>query len=166
MITYLQRIEWFVALVLLQALVLNRVHIQGYATPFFFIYFLFILNSGTKRNTMLGWGFALGLAVDVMGNTPGMNAAAATLLAFVREPLLRLVTLRDTADDFEPGIRAMGVLPFLRYIVLGTLIYCLVFQFIDVFSVLGWGVLLLRVVTDVLITVLCIMCVEFIRRKK
>jgi hypothetical protein len=101
-----------------------------------------------------------------MGNTPGMNAAAATLLAFVREPLLRLVTLRDTADDFEPGIRAMGVLPFLRYIVLGTLIYCLVFQFIDVFSVLGWGVLLLRVVTDVLITVLCIMCVEFIRRKK
>jgi rod shape-determining protein MreD len=81
MITLLQRIEWFVALVLLQVLVLNRVHIQGYATPFLFIYFLFLLDSGTKRNTLLGWGFALGLAVDIFGNTPGMNAAAATLLA-------------------------------------------------------------------------------------
>ena len=38
MITYLQRIEWFIGLVLLQVLVLNRMHMNGYATPFFFIY--------------------------------------------------------------------------------------------------------------------------------
>jgi rod shape-determining protein MreD len=166
MITYLQRIEWFVALVLLQVLVLNRVHIQGFATPFFFIYFLFMLDSGTKRNTMLGWGFALGLAVDVFGNTPGMNAAAATLLAFVRQPLLRLVTLRDTTDDFEPGIPAMGIVPFLRYVSLGTLLYCAVFQIIDVFSFFGWGVLALRILSDAVVTVVCILCVEFIRQKK
>mgnify|MGYP000538711017 CR=1 FL=1 len=40
MITYLQRIEWFIGLVLLQVLVLNRMHMNGYATPFFFIYFI------------------------------------------------------------------------------------------------------------------------------
>ena len=42
MLTYLQRIEWFIGLVLLQVLVLNHMHINGYATPFFFIYHLFI----------------------------------------------------------------------------------------------------------------------------
>jgi rod shape-determining protein MreD len=166
MITLLQRIEWFVALVLLQVLVLNRVHIQGYATPFLFIYFLFLLDSGTKRNTLLGWGFALGLAVDIFGNTPGINAAAATLLAFVRGPLLRLVTLRDTTDDFEPSIRSMGVLPFTRYVVLGSLLFCTVFQVIDVFQTFGWGVLALRILSDVAVTVMCILCVEFIRRKQ
>lgn len=31
MITYLQRIEWFIGLVLLQVLVLNRMHMNGYA---------------------------------------------------------------------------------------------------------------------------------------
>ena len=50
------------------------------------------------------WSFLLGLTVDIFSNTPGMNAAAATLLAFMREPILRLVTLRDSAEDFEPGI--------------------------------------------------------------
>ncbi len=34
MITYIHRIGWFIGLVLLQVLILNSVHIAGYATPF------------------------------------------------------------------------------------------------------------------------------------
>lgn len=97
MLTYLQRIEWFIGLVLLQVLVLNHMHINGYATPFFFIYFILKYNSGVSRNVLMIWAFLLGLAVDIFGNTPGMNAAAATVLAFMREPILRLVTLRDAS---------------------------------------------------------------------
>ena len=33
-ITYIHRIGWFIGLVLLQVLILNSVHIAGYATPF------------------------------------------------------------------------------------------------------------------------------------
>ena len=33
-ITYIHRIGWFIGLVLLQVLILNNVHIAGYATPF------------------------------------------------------------------------------------------------------------------------------------
>jgi rod shape-determining protein MreD len=166
MMTVLQRIEWFVALVLLQVLVLNRVHIQGYATPFLFIYFLFSLDSGTSRNSMLGWGFALGLAVDMFGDTPGMNAAAATVLAFTRSRLLRLVTLHDAKEIVEPSIRTMGMPAYVKYIALGTLLYCTLFQLLDVFSFLGWGALLLRILTDAVVTVGCILCVEMIRQKK
>lgn len=99
--TYLQRIEWFIGLVLLQVLVLNHMHINGYATPFFFIYFILKYNSGVSRNVLMIWAFLLGLAVDIFGNTPGMNAAAATVLAFMREPILRLVTLRDSVEDLN-----------------------------------------------------------------
>lgn len=120
MLTYLQRIEWFIGLVLLQVLVLNHMHINGYATPFFFIYFILKYNSGVSRNVLMIWAFLLGLTVDILGNTPGMNAAAATVLAFMREPVLRLVTLRDSVEDFEPGIKSMGFSPFFRYILLCT----------------------------------------------
>ena len=34
-INYLHKIGWFVGLVLLQVLILNNVHIVGYATPFY-----------------------------------------------------------------------------------------------------------------------------------
>lgn len=96
--TYLQRIEWFIGLVLLQVLVLNHMHINGYATPFFFIYFILKYNSGVSRNVLMIWAFLLGLTVDILGNTPGMNAAAATVLAFMREPVLRLVTASAIAS--------------------------------------------------------------------
>ena len=134
MLTYLQRIEWFIGLVLLQVLVLNHMHINGYATPFFFIYFILKYNSGVSRNVLMIWAFLLGLTVDILGNTPGMNAAAATVLAFMREPVLRLVTLRDSVEDFEPGIKSMGFSPFFRYILLCTFLFCTILLVIDTFS--------------------------------
>ena len=159
--TYLQRIEWFIGLVLLQVLVLNHMHINGYATPFFFIYFVLKYNSGVSRNVLMIWAFLLGLTVDILGNTPGMNAAAATVLAFMREPVLRLVTLRDSVEDFEPGIKSMGFSPFFRYILL-----CTILLVIDTFSFFNLPVLLLKILTDASITIICILCAEAIRRKK
>lgn len=166
MLTYLQRIEWFIGLVLLQVLVLNHMHINGYATPFFFIYFVLKYNSGVSRNVLMIWAFLLGLTVDILGNTPGMNAAAATVLAFMREPVLRLVTLRDGVEDFEPGIKSMGFSPFFRYILLCTFLFCTILLVIDTFSFFNLPVLLLKILTDASITIICILCAEAIRRKK
>ena len=157
MITYLQRIEWFIGLVLLQVLVLNRMHMNGYATPFFFIYFILKYNSGVSRNTLMVWSFLLGLTVDIFSNTPGMNAAAATLLAFMREPIL---------EDFEPGIKSMGISPYFRYILLCTFLFCSILMVIDTFSFFNLPVLLLKILTDASITIVCILCAEAIRRKK
>ena len=73
MLTYLQRIEWFIGLVLLQVLVLNHMHINGYATPFFFIYFILKYNSGVSRNVLMIWAFLLGLTV-VEDFEPGIKS--------------------------------------------------------------------------------------------
>ena len=78
---------WFVGLVLLQTLVLNQMHIGGYATPFFYIYLILKMHTRMGRNALMLWGFLLGLTVDVFSDTLGMNAAAATCLAFWRTPL-------------------------------------------------------------------------------
>lgn len=166
MLTYLQRIEWFIGLVLLQVLILNHIHINGYATPFFFIYLILKYNSGVGRNVLMIWAFLLGLCVDIFGNTPGMNAAAATVLAFMRGPILRLVTLRDNVEVFEPSIRNMGFSSFLRYILLCTLLFCTMLLVIDTFSFLNLPVLLLKILTDTSITMVCIFCAEAIGRKK
>ena len=157
MLTYLQRIEWFIGLVLLQVLVLNHMHINGYATPFFFIYFVLKYNSGVSRNVLMIWAFLLGLTVDILGNT---------VLAFMREPVLRLVTLRDSVEDFEPGIKSMGFSPFFRYILLCTFLFCTILLVIDTFSFFNLPVLLLKILTDASITIICILCAEAIRRKK
>jgi rod shape-determining protein MreD len=69
-ITYIHRIGWFIGLVLLQVLILNNVHIAGYATPFLYIYFILKFASGTSRNELMLWAFFFGLTIDIFADTP------------------------------------------------------------------------------------------------
>ena len=166
MINVLNRLKWFVGLVLFQVLILNQMHINGYATPFLYIYFILCFQSRASRNELMLWAFALGLTVDMFSNTPGMNAAAATCLAFFRTPMLRMVTLRDMDDDFEPSVKVMGFSAFFRYALLTCTLFCILFLLIDTFSFFNLPVLLLKVVTSTATTLICVMCTELIRRKK
>lgn len=165
LINYLHKIGWFIGLVLLQVLILNNVHIAGYATPFLYIYLILKFESDTPRNALMLWAFFLGLAVDVFSDTPGMNAAATVLLAFLRPTFLRLFVPRDTLDTLVPAIRTMGILPFLKYLVVSVLIHHGLLLTLEFFSFTHIGTLLLRIAASTLLTVTCIMAVEGIRKK-
>lgn len=162
----LQRIRWFVFLVLLQVLVLNYVHIGQYATPLFYIYFILKFNADIGRKELMLWAFAMGLCIDMFSNTPGMNAAAAVLLAFCRPFLLRSQILRGNTEIFEPGVRVMGFLPFMRYAFAGVLLHVVVLDVLDVFSWAHFDVLVLKILSDVAVTLFCILCVDGVRRKR
>ena len=133
-ITYIHRIGWFIGLVLLQVLILNNVHIAGYATPFLYIYFILKFSSGTSRNELMLWAFFFGLTVDVFADTPGMNAAATVLFAFLRPSLLRLFTPRDNLDRFIPYLKTIGITTFLKYTTASVFVHSLALQFIEFFS--------------------------------
>ena len=165
LINYLHKIGWFIGLVLLQVLILNNVHIAGYATPFLYIYLILKFESDTPRNALMLWAFFLGLAVDVFSDTPGMNAAATVLLAFLRPTFLRLFVPRDTLDTLVPAIRTMGILPFLKYLVVSVLIHHGLLLTLEFFSFPHIATLLLRIAASPLLTVTCIMAVEGIRKK-
>ena len=153
-ITYIHRIGWFIGLVLLQVLILNNVHIAGYATPFLYIYFILKFASGTSRNELMLWAFFFGLTIDIFADTPGMNAAATVLLAFLRPSLLRLFTPRDNLD----------ITPFLKYTTASVFVHSLALLSIEFFSFTSIWLLLLRVISCTLLTLTCILAVEGIRR--
>ena len=81
-ITYIHRIGWFIGLVLLQVLILNSVHIAGYATPFLYIYFILKFSSGTSRNELMLWAFFFGLTIPsfkTMGISPFLKYTTASV---------------------------------------------------------------------------------------
>ena len=139
-ITYIHRIGWFIGLVLLQVLILNNVHIAGYATPFLYIYFILKFNSGTSRNELMLWAFFFGLTIDVFSDTPGMK------------------------DNLVPSFKSMGITPFLKYTTASVFIHSLALLSIEFFSFSGIWLLLLRVALCTVLTVTCIVAVEGIRR--
>ncbi|NLZ74129.1 MAG: rod shape-determining protein MreD [Bacteroidales bacterium] len=161
----LNRLAWCVGLVLLQVLILNHIHIAGYATPFLYIYVILKFQSDVSRNGILLWGFFLGLAVDMFSNTAGMNAIATVLLAFLQPILLRFFSIRDNLDVFKPSARAMGRWPFLRYLISGILIHHFVLVGIEYFSFLSIKEMFLRVLLSSLLTLICIKGLEGISKQ-
>lgn len=163
---HLIRLQWFVLLVLLQALVLNHIHIGQFATPFLYIYFILKFNSGTNIKTLTLWAFFLGLSVDILSNTPGLNAAASVLTAFCRPRMLRILSTRDVSDNFEPSIRIMGMASFFRYSLATVFLHTVTLNVIDAFSFVSFSTLVLKILTDTLITLVCILCIDSIRRNR
>lgn len=153
-------------MVLLQVLILNNVHIAGCATPFLYIYLILKFESDIPRNTLMLWAFFLGLLVDIFSDTPGMNASAAVFLAFVRPMLLRLFVPRDMVESITPGIRTLGVSPFLKYVTASVLVHHSLLLLVEFFSLAAWGLLLVRIIASSLLTVCCIMAVDGISRKR
>ena len=164
-INYLHKIGWFIGLVLLQVLILNNVHIAGYATPFLYIYLILKFESDVPRNVLMLWAFFLGLTIDILSDTPGMNAAATVMLAFLRPVFLRLFVPRDTLDGLVPAVHTMGVASFLKYLIVSVFVHHGMLLTIEFFSFAHIGTLLLRIVASTLLTVTCIMAIEGIRKK-
>lgn len=162
--TYFKRIEWFAALALIQVLVLNNIHIAGYATPFIYIYLILKMSSGTSRNELMLWGFFLGLVVDVFSDTPGMNAASAVFIAFLRPYFLRLFTQRDSTDEFVPAIKTIGTFSFIKYVIVCVLFHHTALLMIESFSLFDLNTLLIKIGTSTLLTVLCIMGIEGLKK--
>lgn len=163
---YLIRIKWFILLVLIQALVLNHMHISQFATPLLYIYFILKFNSDTNVKSSMTWSFALGLAIDILSNTPGLNASASVLTAFLRPWLLRTLATRDMSENFEPGIRIMGFSSFFRYTFVMILLHATAVNVIDAFSFVNFYTVLLQILGDTLLTLTCVLCIDSVRRDK
>lgn len=162
--TYIHKFFWFSGLALLQVLILNNVHIGGYATPFLYVYFILKFESGVSRNELMLWGFLLGFVIDTFSNTPGMNAAAAVLLAFVRPLFLGLFAPRDGLENVSPSFKSMGNSSFIKYLIACVFIHHMALLTIEFFSFTSASALLLRMVFSTLLTVTCIMAVEGVKK--
>lgn len=162
----LARIGWFVGLVIVQVLLFNHICWLGVATPFLYVYLLLIIDRDVDRNALMLIAFLLGFSVDVFSNTFGVNAAASVLLAFLRPWLIRSFTPREEFDNFEPGIKAMGIWPFVRYAFLAVLLHHTALFLLEAFSLAHVGYLLLRIFGSTLVTLLLVMVVELVRHRR
>ena len=72
---------------------------------------------------------------------------------------------RLETDPLVTGIRTMGFSPFLRYLLVAVLLHATVLNLTDYFSFHRIGMILLKSISDTLATIVCILCIEAIRRK-
>lgn len=130
----LKRAGWFVVFVLVQAVVLGRIHLFNYATPLLYVYFVLQLPRNYPKWGVLLWSFMLGLMVDTFSNTPGLASASLTLIGALQPYFFELFVPRDSVDDLKPALSTLGPLKYSYYAIVLVLLYCLVFYSLEYFT--------------------------------
>lgn len=158
--TILRGVVYFVVLVLLQVWVLNNIHFLRVATPFLYLYFILKMPLNASRVHVLFFSFLIGLTIDLFSNTSGMHAAACTLAAFIRQPLIQLLVGKDLPEEILPSYRTFGYGAFFRYVLLFVLIHHVTLFLIESMTFFDPLFLVIRIGASVAASVLLICTVE------
>ena len=163
-IDVLRQMGIFAVLCLAQAFVFNRIHLFGCATPLIYIYMIIKLERNYPKWGMLLWGFALGLTVDVLSNTPGVAAASLTLIGAVQPYFMELFVQRDAAENLSPSLKTLGYGKFTFFASMLTLLYCIVFFTLETFSFFNLSQWIAQVLGSAIISLVIILTIESVRK--
>lgn len=163
-IGFIYDILLIVLLCLAQVLVLNNIHILGFATPLLYVYMVLLFRRNYPRWGILLLCFATGLIMDTFSNTPGTVSGAMTFLGFIQPDILKPFIPRDSAGDLKPSMRNLGVWSFIYYTVIAVFIYNVVFFSLEAFNFFNWILWLQCIGGSTIITALLIIVIENARR--
>lgn len=168
--TVLSILLLYLVLIPAQAVFFNHLVLFNVAIPLVFIYIIITLPVTFSANLAMTIGFLTGLSVDVLSDTPGVNALACTLLAFMRRPVFHLYVASDNdLAEQRPSLRTMGMSAFLKYALTMVVIYCMMVFTVEGLQVFNLRLYLLRIVASSAFTfviIYAIACLTKSRREK
>ena len=160
------RLLMFVALLLVQVLVLSHVWLLNVATPLLYVYFAITFPRNSEKGEVLVWCFFLGLFIDIFSNTPGLAAGTLTLIGMAQTYLVELFVPRDSAENLEVSAATLGWGKFSTMSGMLTLIYCLLFFILEAFNFFDWQLWLMRSVCSAALTLVLMLAIESVRARK
>lgn len=126
----------FIVLVFFQAFLLKNISLYNLSTPYPYILFILLLPFETPNIILFPLAFLIGITIDAFYDTPGLHAAACTLLAFVRVSFINITVQKDGFDNEpEPTLSIMGLRWFFTYILVLTLIHHFFLFNLEVFRI-------------------------------
>lgn len=157
----------FVFLVLLQALLMNHIVLFNSAVCFVFIYFLIKLPVNLSANLLLTLGFLIGLSVDMLSDTPGLNALACTILAVLKRPFFFAYEQHDDQKrNVSPSLGSMGFFNYCKYLFTLSAFYCFFTIFVEFINFSDVVEILIKAGASTLFTFLVILAIDSLVYKK
>lgn len=126
----------FIVLVFLQVFLFKNITLYNLSVPYPYILFILLLPFETPNIVLFPLAFIIGITIDAFYDTPGLHAAACTLLAFVRVSFINITVQKDGFDNEpEPTLSIMGFRWFFTYILILTLIHHFFLFNLEVFRI-------------------------------
>ena len=169
MSSFVKNILRFIFFILLQALVLQRIpFLHRSITPYIYYLFIIWLPFSLPRGWLTFTGFIFGLTLDYFLDTPGLHAAACTLIAYVRPFLINLLIPQEGAElsYASPSTNSMGWAPYFTLVLILTLLhhtYLVLLEWLEFGTFLDF---LIKVLSTTGISLLLIFTVESLFPRK
>jgi hypothetical protein len=152
----------FLLLIATQVFLLKNIGYYNLSIPYLYILFILILPFGIPNALLFLLAFFTGLTIDIFYDTLGLNAAACTVLAFVRIIFINLTVQRDGFDNEpEPSLGIMGFRWFIFYAFILTFTHHFILFTFENFKFTELGYTLIRVILSTCFTVFLILITEF-----
>lgn len=127
----------YIALVVLQVLVINELHLCTLITPYIYVMLILQLPFRLREVPVLLLSLLLGFSFDGIEQTWGLQAAACVAAAHTRNMNLRRLKMR-LLDDYAESLSLHDLKPiaYLRYVLEIVLVYNMVLFVLESFSLL------------------------------
>lgn len=123
----------FIALLLIQVVLLNNINFLGYINPYLYILFILVFPFTGNRSLLIFLAFILGLSVDIFSDSGGIHAAASTFIAYARPAILKF----SFGVSYEYNTIKISKTPIgerITYIVLMVLAHHLLLFSLEIFN--------------------------------
>jgi rod shape-determining protein MreD len=161
----------FVLFILVQVFILFKMPpLHRFITPYLYFLFVLWLPFNLSRASLTFIAFVFGLSLDFFSKTPGLHAAACTLIAYVRPFVIGLLISQEGADKnyVAPSIVSMGWAPYATYVFVLTLLHHTYLVFLEWMSFGSFIYFLGKIVASTAVSLLLILVTEllFFRKQK
>lgn len=160
---YLENTVRFLIVLLIQIFILNNIYLHGFIVPILYTYFVIKLPFKTQNVVVLLLAFLMGISIDILTGTPGINAAATTAVAFFRPYIIKMILPHLSKDSIiSPSINDLGFFVFVGYVALIVFSHSLILMFLEEFGFQNFGQTLIRILLTAIVSICIIMIVEFL----
>lgn len=152
----------FFLLIATQVFLLKNIGYYNLSIPYLYILFILLLPFGIPNWLLFFLAFSTGITIDVFYDTLGLNAAACTVMAFIRIIYISITVQRDGYDNEpEPSLGIMGFRWFILYSTILTISHHFILFTFENFKFGELGYTLIRVLLSSIFTVTLILISEF-----
>jgi xanthosine utilization system XapX-like protein len=155
----------FVFYIFLQIFFVRQLVLFDYAFCFVYVASIILLPFEINKITLIFLSFVAGITVDIFYNTVGANAAAMTLIAFLRPTVIGVLAPRRGYDERQTlTLNSMGLTWFIAYATSLIFVHHLVLFLLEASD---WGLFLpvmVKVICSTIFTTIIVVIIQFFRR--
>lgn len=167
----LKNIIRFFIFILVQVFILHKIPpLHQFVTPYLYFLYLLWLPFKIPRLSLTLLGFVYGLSLDYFLKSPGLHAAACTMMAYLRPFMINILAPKEDSgyNYVAPAPSSMGWSPYMIYVLVMSFVHNAWLVFLEWLQISNLWYLTGKILATTGVSFLLIMTTEvlFFRKQK